>query len=312
MGNPPPSDSFAIELARAIDSRGLALDRICAHLRARGHHISAATISYWRSGRSRPTRERSWLAIGSLEEILGIPRGSLACRISPPPVRSAPHPAGLPPVTLAPQATQLQLSRQFAAEMGLTWGEGIELLSIHVIATVDTRLMVVESSCREVLRTVGDGVTTHLVGAGHPMAGRPPSVTALHGCRNGRRRGCRDESLCVQELLLPPEPAGTVHVLDYLVRYDAPPPTGPLTMSCLLSSTAPIPEMYVEVHFPASVTSAPTTTPTTPTPITVTEGTAAGTITEERRMAPVMSLHRRFFGPGHIGFSWQAQRLSSP
>lgn len=36
---------FAVQLGRAMEARGLSLERISAHLRARGHRISVATLS---------------------------------------------------------------------------------------------------------------------------------------------------------------------------------------------------------------------------------------------------------------------------
>ena len=49
--NPP--GSFAEAFRDATNQRGLSLERLTYHLSRRGHELSAATLSYWRTGRSR-------------------------------------------------------------------------------------------------------------------------------------------------------------------------------------------------------------------------------------------------------------------
>ena len=69
---------FAEALRLAIRARGLGLDRIRYRLRAKGSSISLATLSHWQSGRCRPERTESLLVLKNLEEVLGVPAGSLA------------------------------------------------------------------------------------------------------------------------------------------------------------------------------------------------------------------------------------------
>ncbi|MGO4956437.1 hypothetical protein ACTQ49_04045 [Luteococcus sp. Sow4_B9] len=69
--------SFATTLARAVSRRGLTLDRLSVRLRSMGTPVSIATLSYWQTGRSAPTRTRSLRAIENLETILEVPRGHL-------------------------------------------------------------------------------------------------------------------------------------------------------------------------------------------------------------------------------------------
>ena len=57
--NPDQPESFAEVLTAAIQGRGLSLERIRARLDAAGVPVSIATLSYWQSGRSLPTRSRS-------------------------------------------------------------------------------------------------------------------------------------------------------------------------------------------------------------------------------------------------------------
>ncbi|UMP02011.1 hypothetical protein [Amycolatopsis sp. EV170708-02-1] len=50
-----PGDPFPRALDRAITESGLGLDRIRHRLAQQGVRISVATLSYWRTGRSRPS-----------------------------------------------------------------------------------------------------------------------------------------------------------------------------------------------------------------------------------------------------------------
>ncbi len=69
--------SFADVLTAAIQARGLSLDRIRSHLDKAGVPVSIATLSYWQSGRSLPTRARSFHTLVELERVLGVESGHL-------------------------------------------------------------------------------------------------------------------------------------------------------------------------------------------------------------------------------------------
>lgn len=68
---------FAFELSRASDERGLTLGRLRAHLERAGVPVSTATLSYWSTGRSRPSRIKSLAAVEALEQILRVEPGRL-------------------------------------------------------------------------------------------------------------------------------------------------------------------------------------------------------------------------------------------
>ncbi|MBB4688093.1 transcriptional regulator [Amycolatopsis jiangsuensis] len=75
---------FAEALRAAIRARGLGLERIRYRLRDRGTSLSLATLSHWQSGRCRPERRDSLLALRNLEDILGVPDGALRRLVGPP------------------------------------------------------------------------------------------------------------------------------------------------------------------------------------------------------------------------------------
>lgn len=69
--------TFAEVLTAAIQARGLSLERIRSHLDKAGVPVSIATLSYWQSGRSLPTRARSFHTLVELEHVLGVESGHL-------------------------------------------------------------------------------------------------------------------------------------------------------------------------------------------------------------------------------------------
>lgn len=71
------SNQFADRLAEALQTRKLSLNRVRAHLKAMGHDVSVASLSYWSTGRSQPTRARSLNVVRALEEVLQVEPGFL-------------------------------------------------------------------------------------------------------------------------------------------------------------------------------------------------------------------------------------------
>lgn len=75
---------FDVALRAAIRSSRLSLERIQHRLRARGTPVSITALSYWQSGRRRPERPDSLLALQQLEAVLGVPDGALSALLGPP------------------------------------------------------------------------------------------------------------------------------------------------------------------------------------------------------------------------------------
>src|SRR5206468_428808 len=84
---------FHAALRAAVRERGLTLDRLRSHLAERGIRVGLSSLSDWQHGRSRPLRAGSGRAVAGLEDVLGLPRGSLARLLVQPP-----RPGGVRPV----------------------------------------------------------------------------------------------------------------------------------------------------------------------------------------------------------------------
>ena len=69
---------FEVALRAAIRASRLSLERIQHRLQTRGTPVSITALSYWQSGRRRPERPDSLLALQQLENVLSVPEGSLS------------------------------------------------------------------------------------------------------------------------------------------------------------------------------------------------------------------------------------------
>src|SRR4029077_10609519 len=84
---------FARAFADALERRAVSLAWLHQRLVERGHPVSPAALSYWRSGRSQPERGPSRDALVEIERLLRVPSGSLVDKLGPS-RRPGPRPAG--------------------------------------------------------------------------------------------------------------------------------------------------------------------------------------------------------------------------
>src|SRR5262249_53858650 len=74
---------FPQAFADALSRRGVSLAWLQTRLVERGHPVSPAALSYWRSGRSQPERGTSRDALAEIERLLRVPPGHLVDRLGP-------------------------------------------------------------------------------------------------------------------------------------------------------------------------------------------------------------------------------------
>ncbi len=284
---------FAQALRTAIGERGLTLERIRYHLQQRGHDVSVATLSYWQSGRSRPERAGSLAALGSLEEILGVPRGSIAGTV---PGR---RPRGTPP----PQNAATTLDGLFdaggeldvmAEELGLDWSEGFRHVSTYesVILRADGTLA--SHPVQELFEATRDGLDRVPIGYTSDEPGAIPYVDAVRNCRLGRVIERPEQSMLVAELLFNRSlRAGDSLVIEYV--YGCIGALQPVTVleRAALQRTR---EIHLEVAF------TPENLPRTAEKVTVLQGQ----VTREPIVVSgkFLSLLASDFGPGVVGLAW--------
>ncbi|MEU6643333.1 hypothetical protein ABZ863_12370 [Saccharomonospora sp. NPDC046836] len=187
--------AFSAALRQAISASGLGLDRIQVRLQERGIIVSVTALSYWQSGKRRPERPRSMSAVRTLEEILGLPTGSLLGLL--PPLRK-----GTQPLTVdTPAMTLLSLRDRCDVDPG------------------GTQSMVTATT---VLRADTSGQDRWLLTC-QQNGGRPPVLRAERNCTLGRVEVDHARGLTLAELLFGRTlDDGGTQLVEYSLRYEHP------------------------------------------------------------------------------------------
>lgn len=211
---------FHLALRAAIDRSGLTLERLRDRLDRRGIHVSLASLSYWRLGRSRPERPDSLRAVHAIEGILGLPRHSLQSLLGPP------RPRGRWVTREAAgrrYGTMLEPAQSLAETVeALVGPSDAKLRAWHLdeAVLVDRHGVLRQVRARQVVRAVADAPDRHLaVYCGEPggdAAGL--GIVAVENCRLGRVRRHQHAPVIAAELLFDRAlRAGQTHLLEYKV-----------------------------------------------------------------------------------------------
>ncbi len=193
---------FADALRVAIQVRGLSLERLQHRLRVRGAPISVTALSYWQSGRRRPERPESLMALAHLEDVLGLPETALSRLLGPPRPRGRSRRREVPP--RAP------------------WdGSGLLLTAQHDRVDVAPCGGVRGVRSRQVMQATAAGVDRWILC--QETGSAQPALTAIRACRVGRLARERTNGVLVAELLFDgPIAPGQSIAIEYELIYPHP------------------------------------------------------------------------------------------
>ncbi|MFI5728730.1 XRE family transcriptional regulator [Kribbella sp. NPDC051587] len=194
---------FPAALRAAIAARGLSLERIKQRLCELGAPVTIATLSYWQSGRSRPERGESLVALEHLETMLNLPGGSLTALLGPPRPRGrglghlADGGLGFTALWEHPESISNALH-----SIDTHWDERLTCISQHDVVVVGADGEERSALSRQVLRAQADGpdrwvLVVHLDDHNSPL----PLVKPLRRCRLGRLVNRQAEGIVIAELL---------------------------------------------------------------------------------------------------------------
>lgn len=203
------ANEFARRLDLAVRERGMSLSLLRSHLVSRGVEVSVATLSYWTTGRSRPTRATSMATLAALEEVLGLPAGHLVQAL---PVERAYH----PPSTMMSPGEELANALE---ELALPGTAQRQRLLLHDVTVVGPDRRERSTTTRQVLRAEVDELDRWAIIVKHDP-GQEVEVSAVSGIRLGRQLRLAATDTVVVEALLPRpllrgESLCTVHRVEY-------------------------------------------------------------------------------------------------
>lgn len=247
-------DSFADALRLAIDVRGLSLERITEHLAGRGVSVSAATLSYWQSGRSVPGRKSSLAALPHLEAVLGLCPGDLT-RPLPDTRERTPRHAVRGLETLWPE----QPHAAVLGRLDTSWDTHLARVSVHDVLRIGPDRRQVSLTVRQAMRARVDGPDRRVVmHAQDDTDTALPRIRPVRGCSLGAVEHDRSGGVVGAELLFfRPLRRGETVIVTYDVVSASP---GPQEREYTRRLRLPMREYLLEVEFdpralPAAVAS---------------------------------------------------------
>lgn len=193
------STEFATTLDRAIHQSGMSLAQLSSALKAHGTPLSAVSLSYWRSGRTRPERSAAITALANLESILAVPAGHLTGAL--PAARIRERRRKRESVLSAPQVSTIE---DFLAGLGMDWMSGLRSQHTHDRLTIGADGAATSLTVRIAGAADRSGVDRQvtLFANDHPDGVRS-QPRALWGCSIGTTVEVPEHQLAVAELILP-------------------------------------------------------------------------------------------------------------
>lgn len=201
---------FTLALRAAITTRGASLESLRQALLERGSRVSVATLSYWRSGRSRPDRGGSMIALAELEQVLRLPAGFLTSKVNPRGPGSVVA-SELPthylmaavPTTGPGDGTDTDVVKAGVGMLGLAFGDdGLDRVTYHDRLEVRPDRTDGAHDVRTVFMACREGVDRFPIWYSHSDATAFPFVMGLSNCRLGRAIEFREKAAVAAEMIL--------------------------------------------------------------------------------------------------------------
>lgn len=174
----PPGDiDFAKRLDAAFETAGLSSAAMVEALRTEDHSITAATLSYWRSGKRRPGRRASIDTIRAMERILGVDSGELLALTTGGKERGAG--STYHPVDYGRDAYTARII-DLRTALGLPDGGATRILRAHDTLVLDERGIRRRRETRLLLQAREDGVTCTAIGQLDRRGNDGPGIVETH------------------------------------------------------------------------------------------------------------------------------------
>ena len=283
--------AFPEAFADALKGRGVSLSWLHQRLVERGHPVSPAALSYWRSGRSQPERGTSRDALVEIERLLCVPPGALTARLGPS-RRPGPRPGHKNSPALFADTPGVHAALVDLGFSGLN-DELVEVLR-HLTVDVDATGHATSVQVRAVVQARYDGARRTPVIVTLDDAGRAPRFVPTAGCHLGRQRTDVETGVFSAELLTE-RPLARDETCIYELRVELPHPSADVQFDHY--AVRRMGELLVWVRF------APSRIPAYVERYAQVDGIEEA---EEIALAGGSSAHAlaRGFGPGILGVRW--------
>ena len=207
---------FARALGLAIEVSGLSLQRLQYRLGEVGVHLSTTTLSYWRTGRSRPERPDSLRGVRVLERVLDLPPTSLTSLLGP----RKPRGRWVRPVPGVFRLEQLLpmsgVVTRLASQLEMPQTPELDRLAVVDQLWIGPDRTVLRMHTRQVLRATTDRVSRCFVMHYGEQTRHTPAVVGTRYCRVGRVRQDEESQFLGVELILDRVLAeGDTTILEY-------------------------------------------------------------------------------------------------
>ena len=214
--NADQADTFAAVLTNAIQARGLSLERIRARLEAAEVPVSIATLSYWQSGRSLPTRSRSYHTLVELEKILNLEPGHLTQHTHTADGRTRRELFEWQNVI-----PSRDLATQVIEDLGIDMQGQLSRVTMHDLLDVDERRGEASLEVRVVWRAERQGLHRWaVVNESDAESDETQSIEPIFGCVLGEVISVPERKLLVAEMLAPrPMLRGELFTSDYRLTF---------------------------------------------------------------------------------------------
>jgi hypothetical protein len=283
--------AFASAFAEALERRGVSLAWLHQRLVDRGHPVSPAALSYWRSGRSQPERGTSRDALVEIERLLRITPGTLTSTLGPS-RRPGPRPAEKTLRELFAETPGMEQALQSLGFEGL-YDEAVETIR-HITVDVDANGRTGALHIRAAMQARRDDARRTPLILTMDDTGRLARFVPTAGCSLGREVIDVESRVYAAELVLD-RPLAKDETCLYELTVDLP---EPITDTCVDHYAARrLSELLVWVRFDESRV-----------PAHVERYTQVGDheVTEALELGGGHGVHAmaRGFGPGILGVRW--------
>lgn len=190
--------AFARALREATERTQWSLSALAEELAERGTPVTAATLSYWRTGRRRPGRQASADVVRGIEQVLDLESGSLLAHVTGPRARG--RGTRFQPLGSSGSDRAAQLAAMFAA-MGMPEGQGHTTVVVSDRVRLDANGARVQQESSQVVRVTKNGLDALYVGfIDDEAADGPVDIASLSTGRIGAYLVDRDMRIQVARI----------------------------------------------------------------------------------------------------------------